>query len=430
MNLRKMLQEKDAIKNKMKGLWSKKESEKRSFSDTELNEYESLQKQSDSFDEKIKIESENLTLKRNGISDNKDFNKSVREFSISRFIRGEIFHQRNDSRFKTDSGMEQEVCAELQKDSHLIKDGYVGIPERALRATVTSAAAKGGSLIEDTVRPDQYIEGLYAESWCKKAGCTFLSGLQGDVKLPRVNAKPSVGWVQDGSAFADQSMSFNDVSLSAKFAGAIQDFSIALFYQSKNNSIENFIRRELSMALSSGVDASFINDDGTSGKPTGLLEVSGISTVDTAGANGAKMTQALLLAVEKKLLAENQFKMPVWLTNSDLMLSGRSILRFAVNGSETLGTMDRLLGHKQVVTNSVPSNGTKGAGASLSTAILFVPSSVIVGMWSGGLQISVNVLGDSYWKSGGVGIRILNATDMAVRRAKDVCSLTNIVTTL
>ena len=372
-----------------------------------------------------------LTLKRNGHSGQKDFDKAVREYSLARLIRGQIFNQRGDKRFKEESGPEVEVSAELQRDSKHIKDGFFPIPERALikRAAVTTSDATGGALISDLVRPEQYIEGLYSPLWSSKAGATMLSDLQGNTVIPGLNAKPGFSWVGEDTNFPDQSMTFNKpVTLKPKFAGAIQDFAIGIFYQSQNDSIESFIRREMTRALASGIDASFINDDGTSNKPKGLLNITGISEVDTAGANGGALTLSKILECEKELFAENQFAEPVWVTNPDVMISGRNKLRFAVNGAITIGTKDTLVDNKMVVTTGVKNDLTKGSGTGLSQALLIIPESVVIGRWSGGLQISVNTLADSYWKKGSVGVRVLDVCDIGLRRTKDIVNYKNINT--
>ena len=434
MNQREMLSEKAILADRAKALWAKKEKETRAFTDPEFKEYQDLQKKIYDMDDKIKRESERLTLKRNGQSEDKTFNRAIKEFSLSRLIRGKIFHQKGEAQFKTDDGIEREVSAELVRDNpRHIRDGYMPIPEVALmkRTAVTTADSSGGALVSELVRPEQYVEGLYAGMWSSKAGATMLSDLQGDTVIPGLNQKPSFSWVTEGSNFPEQDMTFNKpITLKPKFAGAIQDFAIGIFYQSQNDSIESFIRQELTQALSTGIDDSFLNDDGTTGKPKGLLSITGISEVDTAGANGAKLTLAKILETEQKLLSENQFAEPVWVTNSNVMLSGRNQLRFAVNGAMTIGTKDTLVDNRMVVTNSVKSNLTKGSGTGLSQALLLIPRSVVIGRWSGGLQISVNTLGDSYWKSGSVGVRVLDVCDLGLRRAKDVVNYKNIVTTL
>ena len=429
-----MLSEKAELTSKAKALWDRKEKADRSFSEPEYKEYQELQKKIFEMDDKIKRESERLTLKRNGQGEDKQFNRAIKKFSLTKLIRGDIFRQKGMSQYKTDDGLERETVAELTRDNpRHIKNGYLPIPEVALmkRTAVTTADASGGALISELVRPEQYVEGLYNMLWSSKAGATMLSDLQGDTVIPGINQKPSFGWVTEGTDFADQSMTFNKpITLKPKFAGAIQDFAIGIFYQSENDSIESFIRQELTQALATGIDDDFINGDGTSGKPKGILSITGISEVDTAGSNGAKLTLAKILETEQALLDENQFAEPAWVTNSNVMLSGRNVLRFTVNGSLTMGTQNTLVDNKMVVTNSVKSNLSKGSGRNLSQALLLIPRSVVIGRWSGGLQISVNTLADSYWKKGSVGVRVLDVCDLGLRRAKDVVNYKNIITTL
>ena len=438
MNLRDLLQEKDSIKSKAQSLWDKKEKAKRSFSSDEHSEFKDLNDKVLKLDEKIKIESEALSYKRNGLSKDKDWNKAVGDFSIREYVRGIISRQRGGTEFKNvNDGKEQEVIAELRRDSQYSKSGYDPIPERALmkRDAVTSGATSGGALISDLVKPEQYVEGLYAKTWSAQAGVRMLSDLQGNVIIPGIDDKPSFGWIEDDGTFAEQDMDFQkNITLKPKFAGAWQEFSIGIFYQSQNDSIESLIRAEMTKAIQSGIDASFINDDGADGKPKGLLQTSNIQEVDAGGATdaGNPLSRSKLLECEQKLLENNQYQDPKWLINSKTHVSSRNILRFTTPGSQTLGDKTSLMDNPIVVTNSLPSDvavGSQNPGIN-SSAILFIPNTVIVGRWSGGLQLSVNTLASEFWKSGSVGIRVLDVCDIGVRRPKDIVHLKEIDTAL
>ena len=97
------------------------------------------------------------------------------------------------------------------------------------RTDITSAVNSGADLISQTVRPDMYVEGLYEDTWMTRAGVPVLSGLEGDLKIPRVDTKPGFSWIAENANFPEQDMTFDDVTLQPKYAGAIQVFSLGFF---------------------------------------------------------------------------------------------------------------------------------------------------------------------------------------------------------
>ena len=128
-------------------------------------------------------------------------------------------------------------------------------------------------MISEVVKPDQYVEGLYEQTWMSRAGVPVLSGLEGDLKIPRINTKPSFAWIAENSNFPEQDMTFNDVTLQPKFAGALQILSLGILLRSSSQSVISFVQQELMRSFQSGLEKSFIRDDGTSDKPKGLYSI-------------------------------------------------------------------------------------------------------------------------------------------------------------
>ena len=78
-----------------------------------------------------------------------------------------------------------------------------------------------------------YVEGLYESTWMSQAGVTVLSGLEGDLRIPVINNKPSFSWIAENANFPEQDLSFADIMLMPRYAGAIQIFSLGIFLRSQ-----------------------------------------------------------------------------------------------------------------------------------------------------------------------------------------------------
>ena len=171
--------------------------------------------------------------------DELDFEKSEHKASLFNIIRSKLFEQTGDSSYKDDFGRVNEVLTEHRNktaNSH-IKDGFTPIPESAFkikkRTDITSTTQGGEDLIGEVVRTDQYTEGLYEQTWMSQTGVRMLSGLEGDLKIPMIDEKPSFSWIAENSNFPEQDMSFADAMLMPKYAGAIQIFFLGNFLKSR-----------------------------------------------------------------------------------------------------------------------------------------------------------------------------------------------------
>ena len=214
-------------------------------------------------------------------------------------------------------------------------------------------------------------------------------------------------------------MSLDDVTLQPKFAGAIQIFSLGIFLRSQGSSIVRFVQDELMRAFRSGLDKSFIQDDGTANKPKGLYsiigadnEVSALAGSEDANTGGA-MTYAKCLETEGKITSTNQ-RMPLtWLVSDAVRLKALQVLKFAVNGASQLFMpgSSMLADRPAIVTNSIQDNIARGTGTT-SKIVLFQPQSLVLGRWLGGIQLQVNTQGAEYWRAGKTAVRVIDVCNL------------------
>ena len=432
MNIRELFLQKETLKQKLEKLWALRD--ERDWSKEESEDYEKHKSQADKLNKDIQLRSEFIeTFKMEKSKEDISFEKSERDASLFKIIKSKIYEQTRDTSFKGDYGRVNEVLQEHRnKHKKNIKDGFTGIPESAFktekRTDITAGTQGGDNLISEIVRPDMYVEGLYENTWMARAGVPVLSGLEGDLRIPVINEKPSFSWIAENANFPEQDMSFEDIMLMPRYAGAIQVFSLGIFLRSQGSSIVRFVQQELMRSFRSGLEKSFIQDDGTNNTPKGLYKIisdysSGANEVAAIGGSidantGGAVDYAKALEVEGKITSTNQMMPLRWLINDNIRLKALQVLKFSVNGATQLFQGGRFADRPAVVTNSISETIKKGTG-NTSKAVLFQPQSLVLGRWLGGIQLQVNTQGAEYWKAGKTAVRVIDVCNLISRRASD-----------
>lgn len=436
MNIRKLYLKKEGLRKKLEDLWALRDS--RDWSEDERKEYERNKDAADKVNSDLKLKAEYLeSFKMERSKEDLEFAKSERDASLFKIIKSKIFEQTRDTAYKDDFGRVNEVLQEHRHNigARNIRDGFTAVPETsfqvAKRTDITSSTQGGEDLISEIVRPDQYVEGLYENTWMTQAGVRVLSGLSGDLKIPVIMDKPGFSWIAENANFPEQDMSFSDILLMPRYAGAIQNFSLGIFLRATGNSIVRFVQEELMRSFRSGLEKSFIQDDGTSNTPKGLYNLvpAGNEVAAVGGAvdtnTGGDVDYAKALETESKITSTNQSMPLKWLINDDVRLKALQKLKFSVNGASQLFMNGRFADRPAIITNSISNTVKKGTG-NTSKTILFQPQSIVLGRWMGGIQLQINTQGAEYWKAGKTAVRVIDVCNLVSRRVSDLAAYTEI----
>ena len=332
-----------------------------------------------------------------------------------------------------DDGPIREVIAERSKtcDSQYLKAGETPVPLKDFgiqkRATIDTSAGSSKDLVEETIFP-AIVPNLYQKAWAGRAGVDFVENWRGDFVLPAEDTKPASGFIAETADYPESSIDYKAaITLKPLKVGALQPFSLQSFMQDETRQLQNSINTQLMREWAKKVDDDFLNADGNPAtEPKGILSVTGILEQDTEGNDGAALTFAKLIGAEGLLTEADQDMQPVWIVNSKTVTHARSTLRNNVAGSLYIGTTSRLADRRFVETNVVKSNLVKGAsGATLSQAILLVPSSICVVQWAMptiAIDRSIGFKSDTVWT------KISGYANIGVKRATDIVNFKNIKT--
>ena len=291
--------------------------------------------------------------------------------------------------------------------------------------TVGSATA-GGNLKGTDFMAQDFVDALRPRLVLGQMGARMMSGLQGDVAIPALNAKTTAYWVAENAAPTEGAPTVRQVTLAPKTVGAYVDISRKLMIQS-DPSAEQIFRDDMVNQVASAIDTVGINGGG-SNEPTGILQTSGIGSV-AIGTNGGAPTWASVCNLVKEVSQDNGLGGNLWyLTNPQVVGKLRQTAK--VGSSDSVMIMndgDRLLGYQVMETSNVPSTLTKGSTSSTCSAMIFGNfNDLVIGEWGG-----VDVLVDPYTGSstGATRVTVFKDVDVAVRHAESFSSVQDYTTT-
>jgi HK97 family phage major capsid protein/HK97 family phage prohead protease len=361
--------------------------------------------------------------------------KEQRDYSVVRAINASI-----SGNWK-DAGLEREISAEIERQTGKATSGFFMPHNLEMRAPyAVGASGTGGSLVATNLLANQFIDVLRNNALIMQLGPTLLTGLVGNVSLPRATAATQTYWVAEASSLTEAEATFDTVTLSPKQIGARSQYS-RLALQQTTPDIEAVVRNDLARVMALGIDLAAINGSGSSGQPTGILNTASIGSV-AMGVNGAAFTDSAsgstsgldqLITLESRLDTANALNGSLsYLTNAKVVAALKKLktaygeyLWTAADGVTTNGTPGAINGYNVARSNQVPSNLTKGSGTGLSALIFGDFSSLLIGMW-GALEILPNPYGSGY-NAGSVDIRAMQSCDIAVKHAASFAAITDII---
>ncbi|WP_462379566.1 phage major capsid protein [Pseudomonas sp. Marseille-QA0892] len=316
-----------------------------------------------------------------------DFDRLAGSVSIIKVLRSQMEGRSLD-------GAELEYAREAERRSGRKAEGaFVPFASLEKRANTTATAPE---LVGTDHRADLYIGPLREALLARSLGIRTLTGLRGNVSVPKYGSGLETGWVTEGQAVPEGQMSFDGVTLTPKHVGGKTEMSRQLIQQSSPD-IEQLVREDLSFLIARQIDRAIINGSGTAGEPLGILNTAGIQTAPMPA------TWAQVLAMLEQL-DDVEIANGRWLTSAAVRTALASTEKVPGSGSGFLYDGGSLAGLPLSASKSVPAN----------TLILGDFSQVMLGVWSE-VDILVNPYAEPAYSRGGVQVRAMATVDTAVR---------------
>jgi HK97 family phage major capsid protein/HK97 family phage prohead protease len=275
----------------------------------------------------------------------------------------------------------------------------ITIPQDILsRDLATSPASAGGNLVATDLLAGSFIDLLRNASALDRAGATVLTGLTGNVAIPRQSGAATAYWVAESGAPSESQQTLDQVTMMPRTVAAYTDYSRRLLIQSSVD-VENMVRSDLARVLALKIDLAGLYGTGTNSEPLGLKNTTGIGTEDFA-ANTP--TFAEVVALESDVAGANALLgNPVYLMNAAM----RGALKTAVKESGQASYIyenNEVNGYRGEVSNQVEANDLWFGNF----------ADLLIGYFSG-LDLMVDPYSNS--TSGTVRVVAMQDVDMAVR---------------
>ena len=326
----------------------------------------------------------------------------------------------------------------LNTDGYVIPSFIIGNDKKSAEqreqrdlATPTSGSGAGYTIATDLLG-GEWIDNLKNALVTTQMGSKFLSGLQGNIVIPRKTTQGGANWLTETGAITLSDFTHDQVAMSPKRLGNATRFSRQLLVQSSLD-IERMVREDLVMSQALALQDAAIKGPSTGNGPLGILNTSGIGSV-VINTNGGPLTWAAIVALETAVANANVNGDNCWyLTNTKVRGAAKGIVRDAGSGLFLWGSGYGqagqgfpLNGYRAAVTNAVPSTNVKGSSGAVCSSLIFGEfSNLIYGQW-GGLVLTANPYANDL--EGQVRVVANAYYDIDVRHAEAFAAINDITT--
>ena len=148
-------------------------------------------------------------------------------------------------------------------------------PTRAQRDLTVAGAP---NLVGTDHLGGSFIDLLRNASVLMRAGATRLTGLRGNVAIPKMTAGSTAYWLAtETTAITESTPTIGQLLLSPKNVAALAEISHQMLQQS-DPSADQLVLNDLARSVALAADLGGLRGDGTGGAPTGILNTAGIGS--------------------------------------------------------------------------------------------------------------------------------------------------------
>lgn len=277
-----------------------------------------------------------------------------------------------------------------------------------MRAFQAGDPDAGGYTIQTELLAASFIE-LLAARIVVAPLCTTLTGLVGNVAIPKEIGEAAVSWLaEDGSATETTGQDiFGQVGLTPKTLSSRAGITRRLLLQSAID-IEAWLRMHLAGVRAREIERAIINGSGAANQPLGILNAPNRGSV--AFGNAAIAWAKWVELMSDVMDANADMGTLAFLTNPVVYGQGLRVLKAAAAGGEFIFNEGRgrtSLGYPLLLSTKVPKN--LGVGTNKSAAIFGNWAELLLGYWSG-----MDVLVDPYTGSASGQVKVVLFQDMDI----------------
>ena len=217
---------------------------------------------------------------------------------------------------------------------------------RALATNVFSAA---GALVESSVGDIDPV--LRSASVVLAAGGRMITGLRGNVSLPRQTAFETISFLHETDSVVASDSSFGELNLTPHRLSGATSLSRQLATQS--NAAE-FLTASLNLGIATAIDRGALVGNGSAGDVLGLHSNPSVTTKTFGGA----ATWASVLDIQNSVATANANESTTaWIAHPAVRAKWASIQRFSGSGKTLWATDNTIAGRPAFTTTAAPATG-------------------------------------------------------------------------
>jgi HK97 family phage major capsid protein len=321
-----------------------------------------------------------------------------------------------------DEGAREAAAAGIGRSAGLMLPGFLVMRDMTATGTTSVTGDQGGMSVP--TQKAGLLDDFFNASIMRQLGATVLTGLTGNLDVPRLVAGADPAHKAENAAADEVSPTMLQLQLKPKRLPAFIDLSDQLLMQS-SSAIEAMIRGHLTSQLLALQEAAFFHGNGST-QAQGIAGTVGIGSV-AGGTNGAAPTYAHLVSLEEKVDAQNAaMGMLAYASNGQIRAKLKQTPKqgSGVEGNFILSDLapNTLNGYRAAFTNAISRTLTKGDAANVCSAIFFGNfSDYVIGYWAG---LNLELIRDSANAKLGLHTLVANTYyDGGVRRPKSFAAM-------
>lgn len=414
--LEKLLAQRKEKADAMRALLAVAESDNnRSLTQDEATQYDALNKDIDSInadikrtETQIKLDAELNQPQRNALTSSRenpaDIPVDIKRYSLLRAVNAQITGNWDEAQYERECSLR--IADNLKRDAK-----GIFVPYEVQRAVMATGAGAGfvdaGALVGTDHRDDLFVESLQADSFVVANGAKVLTGLVGDIDIPRALGGVSFTWVDEDGSPTDSAMNIDSIRMTPKTIAGSIPITRRLLKQS-SPAVESLLQNDIRQGVALAIDAAVVGGDGAGGKPTGILYTTGVSTQTIANTITHVPTFEEVVGFETKLAESNALRGTLIYATTPAIAGATKVTPIDAGSGVMLNTKNEMNGYRVVSSTLVPSN-----------KIIFGNfSDVVIGMW-GVMDIVVDTAAKA--ASGGIVLRVFQDIDVAIRHPQSFC---------
>lgn len=324
------------------------------------------------------------------------------------------------------AGLELEAHNEIQKrvgfsprmeggifvpnDVQLLRRDYVNMD--AVRALLSqygrrdlnvATATAGGNLVATNLLSGSMIELLRNRAMVMQLGAQMMSGLVGNVAIPKQSGAGTGYWLaNETTGVTESQQTIAQVTMSPKTVGCYTEFSRQLLLQASVD-VEQFITNDFARVIALALDVAAIRGAGSGGEPTGVVNTGGIGSV-----TGTSLAWAGIVEFQTDVGTANALTTEcAYLTTP--AVAGLMMQRQRFSSTDSPLWMGSLL-------DGMMGGLRAAASAQMAAATMLFGdfSQIIIGEW-GTFEVAANPYAN--FAAGITGVRGMQSADIGIRQA-------------